>query len=73
MTKSNSQGQEGKAVALALSKFRFSLSYRSARTTDLALLELVAWREEARSENDSAASVPQASLYLTGLWVSPPL
>ena len=60
LMQSNSQGQEGMAVVLALTKFRFSLSYRSARTTDLALLELVAWREEARNANDSIASVPQA-------------
>ncbi|KAL5517627.1 hypothetical protein EMCRGX_G003209 [Ephydatia muelleri] len=49
------------AVALALTKLRFSLPYKAARTSALALLELhVVARREARSENDSIASVPQA-------------
>ena len=47
------------AVALARTKLRFSLPYKAARTLALALLELVA-RREARSVNDSIASVPQA-------------
>ena len=47
------------ATALALTKQRFSLPYSSARTTALALLQLVA-RREARSAKDSIASVPQA-------------
>ena len=46
-------------MVLALTKLRFSLPYKAARTSALALLELVA-RREARSENDSIASVPQA-------------
>ena len=50
---------ERMATALALTKQRFSLPYSSARTTALALLELVA-RREARSAKDSIASVPQA-------------
>ena len=44
-------------MVLALTKLRFSLPYKVARTSALALLELVA-RREARSENDSIASVP---------------
>ena len=47
------------AVALALTKLRFSQPYKAARTSALALLELVA-RREAGSEDDSIASVPQA-------------
>ena len=46
-------------MALARTKLRFSLPYKATRTSALALLELVA-RREARSENDSFASVPQA-------------
>ena len=46
-------------MALALTKLRFSLPCKAARTSALALLELVA-RREARSENDSIASVTQA-------------
>ena len=59
-TIANSLGQN-MAMALALTKLRFSLPYKAARTSALALLELVA-RREARSENDSIASVPQAIL-----------
>ena len=46
-------------MALALTKLRFSLPNKAARISALALLELVA-RREARSENYSIASVPQA-------------
>ena len=46
-------------MTLALTKLRFSLPYKAAKTSALALLELVA-RREARNENDSIASVPQA-------------
>ena len=56
---SDTKHLERMATALALTKQRFSLPYSSARTTALALLQLVA-RREARSAKDSIASVPQA-------------
>ena len=46
---------ERMAVALALTKLRFSLPYKVGRSSALALLELVA-RREARSDEDSIAS-----------------
>ena len=49
-------------MALALTKLRFSLPYKAARTSALALLELVA-RREARSENDFIAYVPHEAPY----------
>ena len=51
-------------MVLALTRLRFSLPYRSARTTALALLEMIAMRK-ARSENYSIASVPQVPYALS--------
>ena len=59
-------------MVLALTKLRFSLPYKAARTSVLALLELVA-RREARSENDSIASVPQAPYASTTMGTLTPL